>query len=55
MRTAYKVLAYLVAVEVAIQAMVIVWGLPGSASGLTAAECSTRPSLKARGRRHSPR
>jgi hypothetical protein len=29
MRTAYKVLAYLVAAEVAIQAMVMVWGIAG--------------------------
>ena len=29
MRTAYKVLAYLVAAEVAIQAMLIVWGIAG--------------------------
>ena len=29
MRTAYKVLAYLVAAEVAVQAMVIVWGIAG--------------------------
>jgi hypothetical protein len=29
MRTAYKVLAYVVAAEVAIQAMVIVWGIAG--------------------------
>ena len=29
MRTAYKVLAYLVAAEVAVQAMVMVWGIAG--------------------------
>jgi hypothetical protein len=29
MRTAYKVLAYLVAAEVAVQAMAIVWGIAG--------------------------
>jgi hypothetical protein len=29
MRTAYKVLAYLVAAEVAVQAMLIVWGIAG--------------------------
>jgi hypothetical protein len=29
MRTAYKVLAYLVAVEVAVQAMLMVWGIAG--------------------------
>jgi hypothetical protein len=29
MRTAYKVLAYLVAAEVALQAMVMVWGIAG--------------------------
>lgn len=29
MRTAYKVLAYLVAIEVAIQAMVVVWAMAG--------------------------
>ena len=29
MKTAYKVLAYLVAVEVAIQAMAVVWGVAG--------------------------
>lgn len=29
MRTAYKVLAYIVAAEVAIQAMVMVWGIAG--------------------------
>ena len=29
MRTAYKVLAYLVAAEVAIQAMAVVWGIAG--------------------------
>ena len=29
MRTAYKVLAYLVAAEVAIQAMVMVWAIAG--------------------------
>ena len=46
MRTAYKVLAYLVAAEVAIQAMVMVWVSPASASGSMAAGCWTRPSLK---------
>jgi len=29
MRTAYKVLAFLVAAEVAVQAMVMVWGIAG--------------------------
>jgi hypothetical protein len=29
MRTAYKVLAYLVAAEVAVQAMVMVWAIAG--------------------------
>jgi len=29
MRTAHKVLAYLVAVEVAVQAMVMVWAIAG--------------------------
>ena len=46
MRTAYKVLAYLVAAEVAIQSMAMVWAIAGSRSGLMAAGCWTRPLLK---------
>ena len=56
MRTAYKVLAYLVAAEVAVQAMVMVWAIAGLGKWVDGGGVFDKAVIESEGaRRHSPR
>ena len=55
MRTAYKVLAYLVAAEVAVQAMVMVWVIAGLGKWVDGGGVFDKAVIESEGRHHFPR
>ena len=52
MRTAYKVLAYLVAAEVAVQAMVMVWAIAGLGKWVDGGGVFDKAVIESQGTRH---